>query len=208
MGTLTFRSCERTSQVASKNQLQTVLKENYGINKNLTQSLSLEDCENLLMLLNNYPSAEKLIESFVEKNNELSQNNRYYGQRRSQAEKRLDQLQTEYQKTQQSIAELEKENEALRNRKGSLSNEQKQLEAEIVELTSKNQSLSSKVQTLTTKNDELIEANDQLKRDNKELKNIVDQIRLRLARDTKMLLQYEDSELRKAMIRLFRWTLG
>lgn len=194
--------------MASKNQLQTVLKENYGINKNLTQSLSLEDCENLLMLLNNYPSAEKLVESFVEKNNELSQNNRYYGQRRSQAEKKFEKLQTEYQQTQKSITELEKANEALRNRKGSLSVEQQQLEAQIDQLAAQNQSLSSKIQTLTTKNDELSEANDQLKRDNKELKNIVDQIRLRLARDTKMLLQYEDSELRKAMIRLFRWTLG
>ena len=48
----------------------------------------------------------------------------------------------------------------------------------------------------------------QLKKDNKELKNVVDQIRLRLAHDTKMLLQYEDSEIRKALIRLFRWTLG
>ena len=48
----------------------------------------------------------------------------------------------------------------------------------------------------------------QLKKDNKELKNVVDQIRLRLARDTKMLLQYEDSEIRKALIRMFRWTLG
>jgi hypothetical protein len=64
------------------------------------------------------------------------------------------------------------------------------------------------VQTIVTEKDELAEANNQLKRDNKELKNIVDQIRLRLARDTKMLLQYEDSELRKAVIRLFRWTLG
>jgi len=208
MGTLTSRSCGRTSQVASKNQLQTVLKENYGINKNLTQSLSLEDCENLLMLLNNYPSAEKLVESFVEKNNELSQNNRYYGQRRSQAEKKLEQLQAEYQQNQKSIDELEKANKALQSRKGFLSTEQQQLKAQAEQLTAENQSLSSKIQTLTTRNDELIEANDQLKRDNKELKNIVDQIRLRLARDTKMLLQYEDSELRKAMIRLFRWTLG
>ncbi len=194
--------------MALKNQLQTVLKENYGINKNLTQSLSLEDCENLLMLLNNYPSAEKLVESFVEKNNELSQNNRYYGQRRNQAEKKFEALQAEYQQTQKSIAELEKANKALQNRKGSLSVEQQQLETQIEQLAAKNQSLNSKIQTLTTENDELIGANDQLKRDNKELKNIVDQIRLRLARDTKMLLQYEDSELRKAMIRLFRWTLG
>ncbi|MBE9109690.1 hypothetical protein IQ273_09715 [Nodosilinea sp. LEGE 07298] len=194
--------------MASKNQLQTVLKENYGINKNVTQSLSLEDCEKLLVLLSNYPSAEKLVESFVEKNNELSQNNRFYGQRRSQAEKRLEQLQAEHQQTQKSIAELEQANKELQNRKGTLSVEQQQLESQIDQLSTKNQSLSSKIQTLTTKNDELIEANDQLKRDNRELKNIVDQIRLRLARDTKMLLQYEDSELRKAMIRLFRWTLG
>lgn len=191
-----------------KSQLQTVLKENYGINKNVTQSLSLEDCENLLMLLKNYPSAEKLVQSFVEKNDALSQNNRYYGQRRSQAEKKLEQLQAEYQQTQKSIDELEKANKELQGRKGFLSAEQQQLKAQAEHLASENQSLSSKIQTLTTKNDELVEANDQLKRDNKELKNIVDQIRLRLARDTKMLLQYEDSELRKAMIRLFRWTLG
>jgi hypothetical protein len=54
----------------------------------------------------------------------------------------------------------------------------------------------------------LTEANTQLKKDNKDLKNIVDQIRLRLARDTKELLEYEDNEIRKALIRLFRWTLG
>ena len=64
------------------------------------------------------------------------------------------------------------------------------------------------MQTLTSQNDELIDANTKLKKDNKDLKNIVDQIRLRLARDTKMLLEYEDSEIRKALIRLFRWTLG
>ena len=74
--------------------------------------------------------------------------------------------------------------------------------------TIENKTLSSKVQTLSTQNDELVDANEQLKKDNKDLKNIVDQIRLRLARDTKMLLEYEDSEIRKALIRLFRWTLG
>jgi len=86
--------------------------------------------------------------------------------------------------------------------------EQQALENQINELTADNKNLSLKVQTLITRNDELSEANDRLKRDNKELKNVVDQIRLRLARDTKMLLQYEDSEIRKALIRLFRWTLG
>lgn len=194
--------------MASKNELQTILKEKYGINKNVTQSLSLEDCENLLMLLSNQPSAERLVGSLVDKNSELAKNNQYYGQRRSQAEKKFERLQTEYQQIEKSIADLEAENEKLKGRKGRLSDEQKALEAQVEQLATQNQSLSSKVQTLTTQNDELAEANDQLKRDNKELKNIVDQIRLRLARDTKMLLEYEDSELRKAVIRLFRWTLG
>ena len=194
--------------MSSKRQLQTILKERYGINKNISQSLSLDDCESLLSLLLHQPSAEKLVEAFVEKNSELSQNNRYYGQRRSQAEKRFEQLQAEYEQLEQSIADLEKANGALGDRKKFLSKEHQALESAINTLTAENQSLSVKVQTLTTQNDELVEANDQLKRDNKDLKNIVDQIRLRLARDTKMLLDYEDSEIRKALIRLFRWTLG
>ena len=192
----------------SKNQLQTTLREKYGINKNITQPLSPEDCENLLNLLGTQPSAERLVEAFIEKNSELSKNNRYYGQRRSQAEKRFERLQTEHQQLQKSIAELEATNGELGHRKQGLFEEHQALEAEINQLTAENQSLGLKVQTLTTHNDELVEANDQLKKDNKELKNVVDQIRLRLARDTKMLLQYEDSEIRKALIRLFRWTLG
>jgi chromosome segregation ATPase len=192
----------------SKSQLQTILKEKYGVNKNITQPLSLEDCETLLLLLTNHPSAGRLVESFVEKNNELSQNNRHFGQRRSQAEKNFERLQADYQQLEKSIADLEKVNNALGDRKEILFKDQQALEAEIDQLTTENQRLNLKVQTLITQKDELAEANNQLKRDNKELKNIVDQIRLRLARDTKMLLQYEDSELRKAMIRLFRWTLG
>ncbi len=192
----------------SKSELQTILKEQYGINKNITQSLSLEDCENLLILLQNQASVGRLVESFIEKNNALSQNNRYYGQQRSQAEKRFEQLQAEHQQLKKAIDEQEKANKLLGNRKTILSEEHQALKSEIDKLTTENQGLSQKVQTLVTRNDELTEANDQLKRDNKELKNVVDQIRLRLARDTKMLLQYEDSEIRKALIRLFRWTLG
>lgn len=192
----------------SKSELQTILKEQYGINKNITQSLSLEECENLLLYLSNQPGVRRILESFVKKNNELSQNNRYYGQRRSQAEKRFEQLQAEYQQLEQAIANQEKANQVLDELKVVLSKEHEALENEINQLTAENRNLSLKVQDLITRNDELVEANDQLKRDNKELKNIVDQIRLRLARDTKLLLQYEDSEIRKALIRLFRWTLG
>lgn len=194
--------------MSSKGQLQTILKEQYGINKNITDSLSLEDCENLLVTLSSQPSTAKLVASFTEKNNELSKNNRYYGQQRSQAEKKFAKLQAEHEQLEKAIAEMEKTNEKLGDRKRNLSAEHEALESEINRLAAENQQLSSKVQTLTTRNDELVEANDQLKRDNKDLKNIVDQIRLRLARDTKMLLEYEDSEIRKALIRLFRWTLG
>lgn len=202
------KSCKRTSGMLSKSELQTILKERYGINKNITQSLSPEDCENLLLSLSSQPSVGRLVESFIEKNNELSNKNRYYGQRRGQAEKKFEQLQAEYQQLEKAIADLEETNGALGDRKTVLSSEQKALEDEIQQLTADNQRLSLKVQGLITHNDELTEANAQLKKDNKELKNVVDQIRLRLARDTRMLLQYEDSEIRRALIRLFRWTLG
>lgn len=192
----------------AKDEIQTILKEKYGINKNITQPLSHEDCESLLVLLHNKRSAVRLVESLVEKNQELSKNNRFFGQRRSQAEAKLDKLQQENQQLERAIAEMEKANDVLGNRKSRLSTEQQELENEIQRLTSQTQRLNVKVNTLSSHNEELIEANDELKRDNKELKNHIDQIRLRLARDMKTLLQYEDSEIRKAMIRLLRWSLG
>lgn len=192
----------------SKSELQSALKEKYGINKNITQPLSTEECEQLLTLLHTQPSAVRLVGSFVAKNSDLSRTNRQFGQQRSQAEKRLNALQAEYQQLEKTVADFEARNRTLGDRKGQLSQEQQALEAEIKKLSDENASLSQKMQALTTQNDELIDANEQLKKDNKDLKNIVDQIRLRLARDTKMLLEYEDSEIRKALIRLFRWTLG
>ena len=80
--------------------------------------------------------------------------------------------------------------------------------AEFQVLASKNQTLEVKVKTLLSQNNELIDVNNQLKKDNKALKNLVDQIKLQLAKDTKKLLQYEDSEIRKALVKLFKWTLG
>ena len=192
----------------SKSELQSALKEKYGINKNITQPLSTEECEQLLTLLHTQPSAVRLVGSFVAKNSDLSRTNRQFGQQRSQAEKRLNALQAEYQQLEKTVADFEARNRTLGDLKGQLSQEQQALEAEIKKLSDENASLSQEMQALTTQNDELIDANEQLKKDNKDLKNIVDQIRLRLARDAKMLLEYEDSEIRKALIRLFRWTLG
>lgn len=194
--------------MVSKGELQTTLKDQYGISKNITQSLSSEDCENLLNLLSTQPSVDNLVKSFLSKNSELAKNNRFYGQQRHHAEKKLAKLQADHQQLEKSISKLEVDNGQLEVLKKRLFEEHEKLEIEVNDLSSQNQSLSSNVQSLTTLNDELVEANNKLKKDNKELKNVVDQIRLRLARDTKMLLQYEDSEIRKAMIRLFRWTLG
>ena len=192
----------------SKKELQTILKEKYGINKNISQSLAVEDCEQVLTILRQEPSTVKLVESYAEKNTDLGRNNQHYGLLRKNAEKKLQKLRSEYQQFESQITAIEKANADLIVRKEKLTRENQALNADIKRLDAEKQHLAVKTQTLTIHNDELVEANMQLKKDNKELKNVVDQIRLRLARDTKMLLQYEDSEIRKALIRLFRWTLG
>ena len=209
-------------QSTPKTELQTILKEKYGINKNISQSLAAEDCEQVLAILQNEPSTVKLVELFAEKNNYLGRINQHFGLLRNNAEKKLQKLQSEYQQLKTQITTIEKAKGGLIDQKQTITAETQALQADIKRLSAEKQHLAVKVQTLSTHNDELVKANTQLKKDNgelvkthmqlkqdnKELKNVVDQIRLRLARDTKMLLQYEDSEIRKALIRLFRWTLG
>jgi uncharacterized protein (DUF3084 family) len=194
--------------MASKNEFQTVLKEKFGINKNISQPLTKEECQKMLNLLEYEPTIAKLVASYASKNLELGRNNATYGKARNQAERKVEALQTEYLQLEKSIESIEKGKASLEERKKQLEAEQRNLEAEVQNLSSQNQSLVSKVQTLITEKDELTIANTQLKKENKDLKNIVDQIKLRLARDTKALLEYEDSQIRRAMIRLFRWTLG
>lgn len=248
----------------SKKELQSILREQYGINKNVSQALATEDCEQLLTTLQRDPSAARLVDAFAEKNADLGKRNQYFGRMRSnaegklqaseesyqqletqvaqverakvdaerrlqaseknyqqlsarsaqmeqakvEAERKLQALQVDYRQLSSQVSKMEQVKLGLEDRKSVITGETKTLEAEIGRLQSEKQNLTSRVQTLTTQNDELSDANVQLKKDNKDLKNLVDQIRLRLARDTKALLQYEDNEIRKAMIRLFRWTLG
>lgn len=192
----------------SKDELQNRLKDKFNVNKNITQPLSKEECERLLSLLSNEPSIAKLVESYATKNFSLGRNNANYARARSQAERKLEVLNSEYLQLQESIKSAEEKNKNLEVKKRLLEEEQRNLEAKVQSLSTKNQSLASKVQTLTTNNDELVSANTKLKKENKDLKNIVDQIKLRLAKDTKALLQYEDSEIRKALIKLFKWTIG
>ena len=68
--------------------------------------------------------------------------------------------------------------------------------------------LEKKLEKLLEQNQELTEANTVLKKDNKDLKNIVDAIRLKLTIETKHLLQLENSEIKKGLVKLLKSTLG
>ncbi|MDJ0573120.1 MAG: hypothetical protein QNJ53_29345 [Pleurocapsa sp. MO_192.B19] len=57
-------------------------------------------------------------------------------------------------------------------------------------------------------NEELKKVNEELKKDNKRLKNVADLIKLKLAQKANDILQYKDSEIREAVIKLFHSTLG
>lgn len=208
--------------MTTKNELQNALKEKFSINKNISQPLSKEECERLITLLCSEPSATKLVMSYAEKNSSLGLNNTKFGNERSRIEQKFEVLQAEYFQLEKNIGNLEETTTALESKKKLLKEEQIKLEVEVQKLSLNNQTLTSEIKNLSlnnqaltseiknlnTQNNELSEANTQLKKENKDLKNIVDRIRLRLASDTKLLLQYEDSEIRKALIRLFRWTLG
>ena len=115
----------------SKSDLQAALKAKYGINKNITQPLSLQDCEDLLVLLQTQPSAAKLVDSFIAKNNELGNNNRNFGQQRSRAEGKLKALQVEHRKLEIAIADLEAANASMGNRRSQLSEEQRKLKQQM-----------------------------------------------------------------------------
>ncbi len=192
----------------SKVELQTQLKDQYGINKNVSQSLSRDECAALIERLSQDDSVAKIIAAYVDKNTTLGKNNATYGRARSQAETKLQTLQTEYDDLEASIAALESTNQTLNTRKQQLESDRQTLSTEIEKITAENQQLGTQVTNLNVLADELTDANDQLKKDNKALKNTIDAIKLRLTKDIKQLLRYEDSEIRKALMKLFNSTLG
>jgi hypothetical protein len=71
-----------------------------------------------------------------------------------------------------------------------------------------NQQLLSRIKELEVDNQSLTKVNAELKKDNKSLKNIVDSIRLQIAKDMKGILKYQDSDLRQAILKLFKSTQG
>ena len=194
--------------MASKADLQTQLKDLYKVNKNISETLTRDECEAMLLLLAENPSAIKIVEAFVNKNSSLGKNNVVLGGQRSRAERRFESLQSEYDALETSIADLESTTNALNQRKLQLEADRSALSREIDQIGTQNKALSEKVGKLNVLTDELTDANDQLKKENKALKNLVDAIRLRLAKDVKQLLNYDDSEIRKALIKVFKPTLG
>jgi chromosome segregation ATPase len=236
--------------MTTQDNLQSILKERYGINKNISQALTAEECQRILVLLESESSTNKLIDAFIGKNRELTTNNQQYGRQRSKAENQLQleqekaeaiqaelqasqaasqvlqaklqasqqaaiDLQTqlqdaeaESQRLQDSIAQMEQSKGKLVDRKEDLTQATAQLEAEIKALTQRSQALEVQVGQLKSEKQELVVVNDDLKKDNKRLKNIVDMIRLRFSKDVNQLLKYEDSEIRKALIKMYKSTLG
>ena len=130
------------------------------------------------------------------------------GGQRSRAERRFETLQSEYDALEISIVDLESRTNGLNQRKLQLEADRQALSTEIDQIATQNKALSEKVGKLNVLTDELTDANDQLKKENKALKNLVDAIRLRLAKDVKQLLNYDDSEIRKALVKVFKSTLG
>ena len=68
--------------------------------------------------------------------------------------------------------------------------------------------LDSQNNKLTKTNEQLVEVKDKLEKENRSLKNLVDAIRLRITIDGGKLLQYEDSEIRKALSKWFKGIQG
>jgi len=68
--------------------------------------------------------------------------------------------------------------------------------------------LENNAKELFSQNDQLEKANVRLKKDNKYLKNLIDAIKLKMTIDMQKMMQYEDSEIRKALVKWFNSTQG
>ncbi|AFY73959.1 hypothetical protein Syn7502_01927 [Synechococcus sp. PCC 7502] len=99
-----------------------------------------------------------------------------------------------------------------------LSNRQRLQAAQKGQVTKKNKEIDLKnaetqqlyIQTLNLSSEkaQLVKVNEELKKDNKDLKNLVDRIKLQIAIDVRKLMQYEDSEIRKALSKWFKSSQG
>ena len=90
------------------------LKEIYGINKNISNSLTEEQKKDLFFLLENNETVLTLTQSFVSKNNELANNNRKYGRQRETAKRNLVDEQERNNELNTEVSQLKYELKELR----------------------------------------------------------------------------------------------
>jgi hypothetical protein len=88
--------------------------------------------------------------------------------------------------------------------KGQVTKKVKEIEVKALE----NQDLSQKAVSLVVEKEKLVKVNEELKKDNKDLKNLVDRIKLQIAIDVRKLMQYEDSEIKRALSKWFKGSQG
>jgi len=91
------------------------LKQIYGINKNISNSLSKEQKKELLILLENNETILNLTRSFVIKNNELAKNNRQFGRQRETAKRNLIDEQGRNNDLNNEVSQLKYELRELKN---------------------------------------------------------------------------------------------
>lgn len=87
----------------------------------------------------------------------------------------------------------------------------KEIDLKVMEnkdLQNQTKILDSQNSKLAKTNEQLVEVKDKLEKENRSLKNLVDAIRLRITIDGGKLLQYEDSEIRKALSKWFKGIQG
>lgn len=87
------------------------------------------------------------------------------------------------------------------------SEELAELQAKLKDLEKERDGLIASKDEIEKQTDELKKVNDSLMKDNRQLRNLLDEIRLKLAQEMKSLLRYKDSEIRRAVIRLFQKTI-
>jgi len=91
------------------------LKQIYGINKNISNSLSKEQKKELLMLLENNETILNLTRSFVTKNHELAKNNRKFGKQRETAKRNLADEQGKNSELNNQVSQLKYELKELKH---------------------------------------------------------------------------------------------
>ncbi len=99
------------------------LKSIYGINKNISNSLTNSQKEELLHLLKNNKTVLELTKSFVAKNKELGNNNRTFGRQRSDAYRKLEDEREKNEKLNNEVSQLKYELIELKNQIGNVLSE-------------------------------------------------------------------------------------